>query len=112
MTDLADYALLPAQTATKLIDRMVADALAYRRPDPVDRRRVLVYLTERGSLLHRRAEAIVQREQQYLQAVLDDSGELALRLTHLSDALEPGPPRAPTQPPKPVTPGPRHSETY
>src|SRR5438309_589161 len=48
MTDLADYALLPGPTATKLIDRMVADGLVYRRPDPADRRKVLVYLTERG----------------------------------------------------------------
>ena len=73
MTDLADYALLPAPSATKLIDRMVADALAYRRPDPADRRRVLVYLTERGTLLHGRTQAIVQREQSHLQAVLDDT---------------------------------------
>jgi DNA-binding MarR family transcriptional regulator len=89
MTDLAEYALLPAPTATKLIDRMVADALAYRRPDPADRRRVLVYLTERGTLLHRRAEAIVRREQQYLLEALDDGGELAVRLTRLADALDP-----------------------
>src|SRR5438445_13475631 len=48
MTELAEFALLPAPTATKLADRMVADTLVYRRADPADRRRVLVYLTERG----------------------------------------------------------------
>lgn len=100
MTDLADYALLPAPTATKLIDRMVADALAYRRPDPADRRRVLVYLTERGRLLQHRAEAVVRREQQYLLEILGDSGELALQLAHLADALDPR--RTPAQQPKPI----------
>ncbi|WP_228553933.1 MarR family winged helix-turn-helix transcriptional regulator [Catenulispora pinisilvae] len=34
MTEVAKYALLPAPTATKLIDRLVTDNLVYRRPDP------------------------------------------------------------------------------
>jgi len=98
MTDLADYALLPAPTATKLIDRMVADTLAYRRPDPADRRRVLVYLTERGMLLYGRTQAIVRREQDHLQSVLDDAGELAGRLAYLADALDSAPRRTPVPP--------------
>lgn len=111
MTDLADYALLPAPTATKLIDRMVADTLAYRRPDPADRRRVLVYLTERGRLLHARAEAIVQQEQNHLLSLLDDHGELALRLAHLADALDPTPRRIPTQAQTSIATGPGQNET-
>jgi DNA-binding MarR family transcriptional regulator len=104
MTDLADYALLPAPTATKLIDRMVADTLAYRRPDPADRRRVLVYLTERGMLLYGRTQAIVRREQDHLQAVLDDAGELAVRLAHLADALNSAPRRTSVPPPASTAP--------
>jgi hypothetical protein len=38
MSDVAEFALLPAPTITRLIDRMVADNLAYRTVDPQDRR--------------------------------------------------------------------------
>jgi DNA-binding MarR family transcriptional regulator len=108
MTDLADYALLPAPSATKLIDRMVADALAYRRPDPTDRRRVLVYLTERGTLLHHRTRDIVQREQNHLQTVLDGTGELADQLARIADALDPTPRRMSAASPTPAALGPAH----
>jgi DNA-binding MarR family transcriptional regulator len=103
MTDLADFALLPAPTATKLIDRMVADALVYRRPAPADRRRVLVYLTDRGKQLHDRAEAIVCHEQEHLHAVLDEPEQFVGRLAQLADALDPRPRRVPSQPPVPTT---------
>lgn len=84
MTELAQYALLPAPTATKLIDRMVTDALVYRHPDPTDRRRVLVYLTERGTLLHQRTMKIVRE----VTASLGDHGTLAIQLAYMGDALE------------------------
>jgi DNA-binding MarR family transcriptional regulator len=89
MTDLADYALMPAPSATKLIDRMVADTLVYRHADAADRRRVLIHLTERGQELHQRAREVVRREQDELLAAIGDDGELADRLARLSDALEP-----------------------
>jgi len=98
MTELAEYALLPAPTATKLIDRMVTDALVYRRPDPADRRRVLVYLTERGAALHERAAAIVRE----VAASLADDGTLATRLAHLGDTLESAPHRIPVPSPAPT----------
>lgn len=84
MTELAEYALLPAPTATKLIDRMVADALVYRHPDPADRRRVLVYPTERGTALHQRTAPIVHE----ITASLAADDTLATQLTRLGDALE------------------------
>lgn len=52
MSELADHALLPAASLTRLIDRMVAENLAYRMADPADRRRVLVRATSRGLALH------------------------------------------------------------
>ncbi|WP_433891034.1 MarR family winged helix-turn-helix transcriptional regulator [Streptomyces sp. CA-111067] len=55
MTEIADHALMPAPSLTKLVDAMVADNLVYRRPDPGDRRRVLLQLAARGRTLHRRA---------------------------------------------------------
>jgi DNA-binding MarR family transcriptional regulator len=55
MTEIADQALMPAPSLTKLVDRMVADNLVHRRPDRADRRRVLLHLTARGRTLHQRA---------------------------------------------------------
>ncbi len=54
MTELAEFALVPAPTLTRLVDRLVADNLAYRRADPADGRRVLVRVTPRGRALHER----------------------------------------------------------
>ncbi len=41
MGELADAVLLNHPTLTKMIDRMVSDALVYRVQDPKDRRKVL-----------------------------------------------------------------------
>lgn len=51
MGAIADELTLNAPTATKLIDRMVQEALVYRAPDPTDRRRILVVLSNKGSSL-------------------------------------------------------------
>jgi DNA-binding MarR family transcriptional regulator len=48
MTEIADFAMIPAPTLTKLMDRMVSAGLVYRRADDRDRRRVLAYLGDRG----------------------------------------------------------------
>jgi DNA-binding MarR family transcriptional regulator len=48
MGDLAEAALMPHPTLTKAVDRLVDGALVYRRQDAEDRRRVAVYLSERG----------------------------------------------------------------
>ncbi|MCM3849751.1 MarR family winged helix-turn-helix transcriptional regulator [Pseudonocardia sp. DR1-2] len=48
MSVVAEHALLLAPRATKLVDRMTAANLVHRRPDVVDRRRVLVVATGRG----------------------------------------------------------------
>lgn len=94
MTELADNALLPAPTATKLIDRLVAENLVYRHPDPVDRRRVLVHLTERGGARHRQAADVVTRIEQELFANLPDGAPLADQLTALVEATRVPAPRA------------------
>lgn len=49
MGAIADELTLNAPTATKLIDRMVQEALVYRAPDPADRRRILVFLSAKGA---------------------------------------------------------------
>ena len=87
MTELAEFALLPAPTATKLVDRMVTENLVYRRADPADRRRVLVYLAERGRDLHTRLSVPLRRLQSELLEAIDDSGELAGKLGQLGAAV-------------------------
>lgn len=54
MGEIAEHAELAAPTATRVVDRLVADTLAYRRNDPEDRRRVLVHLAPRGREVVRR----------------------------------------------------------
>jgi DNA-binding MarR family transcriptional regulator len=51
MTDLAEAVLMPHPTLTKAVDRLVDDALVYRRQDTSDRRRVAVYLSDLGRSL-------------------------------------------------------------
>jgi DNA-binding MarR family transcriptional regulator len=88
MTEVADYALLPAPTATKLIDRLVADNLVYRHPDPTDRRRVLVHLTDRGRARQREAAEVVARVQDELFADVEDGLPLVEQLSGLADVVE------------------------
>jgi DNA-binding MarR family transcriptional regulator len=51
MGKLADELALNHPTVTKLVDRMVQDALVYRVPDPNDRRKVRMFLSDKGSAL-------------------------------------------------------------
>jgi DNA-binding MarR family transcriptional regulator len=87
MSEIADFAMLPAPTLTKLVDRMVAGNLLYRRPDDKDRRRVIVYLSERGLSLHEQLTRVVGRGQADLLAALGDEGELSRLLSRLSAIL-------------------------
>src|SRR5512146_1485114 len=99
MTEIADFAMLPAPTLTKLMDRMAFDGLVYRRADSRDRRRVLAYLALAGRDLYERAAAIVARAEAELAAALGDDGELARWLPRLTasitdaHALRPAPAR-------------------
>lgn len=63
MGAIAEELTLNAPTATKLIDRMVQDALVYRAPDPADRRRILVVLSAKGtSLLDAQSRQVGEQE--------------------------------------------------
>ncbi|OLE20679.1 MAG: MarR family transcriptional regulator [Catenulispora sp. 13_1_20CM_3_70_7] len=88
MTEVADFALLPAPSATKLADRMVAENLVHRRADPADRRRVLVYLTPRGHELHARLAASLERLQTDLLKTIGGGADFQERLTGLAAAFE------------------------
>jgi MarR family transcriptional regulator, organic hydroperoxide resistance regulator len=77
MTEIADFALLPPPTLTKVVDRMVSDNLVYRRVDEADRRRVLVFLSARGRAAYRRMAAAIENERDGLAAATGKE-ELAL----------------------------------
>ncbi len=49
MAEVAEFALLTAPTLTKVVDRMVSLGLVLRRVDDTDRRRVLVFASDRGA---------------------------------------------------------------
>jgi DNA-binding MarR family transcriptional regulator len=87
MTEVADFAMLPAPTLTKLVDRMVADGLVYRRADDRDRRRVLVYVSLHGRDLYEQASELLAEAEAGLMSALGDQGELAGWLAHLTGIL-------------------------
>ncbi|AGM04470.1 MarR family transcriptional regulator [Amycolatopsis keratiniphila] len=59
MADLADRTLATAPTLTRVVDKLVTTAQAYREVDAADRRRVLVHLSARGRATYRRVAAKV-----------------------------------------------------
>ncbi|GLW46537.1 transcriptional regulator [Streptomyces sp. NBRC 14336] len=88
MSDVADRALMPAPSLTKLVDRMVSATWVYRRKDPGDGRRVLVYLSARGRTRHRAVAALAERAQDEVLAQLPDVRELEEALARLESVLE------------------------
>lgn len=83
MIEIAGHAMVPPPTLTKIVDRLVASALVYRRPDEVDRRRVLVFLSDHGRDLHRELAPQVTRAESDATAALSD-----LDFTHLTRLLQ------------------------
>jgi DNA-binding MarR family transcriptional regulator len=61
MGEIAAHTALPAPTATRVVDRLVAERLAYRNTDPLDRRRVLVHLAAGGRAVVERVCGTVER---------------------------------------------------
>ena len=89
MSEIAEFALLPAPTLTRVIDRMVADNLTYRKADAGDRRRVLIHITPRGRALQRRLAGRIEDSHAaiFAKADPDDVAQLAALLTDLAARL-------------------------
>lgn len=85
MSEIAEFALFSAPSLTRLIDRMVADNLVYRKVDPRDRRRVLVHISPRGRARHRQIAERIEAEQEAIVAEADPEhvAQLAALLTDL-----------------------------
>src|SRR5258707_8743285 len=66
MGELADEVLLNHPTLTKMIDRMVSDALVYRVQDPEDRRKVVMYSSDRGKALTQRLNSLALNQEAHI----------------------------------------------
>lgn len=89
MSEIARYAMVPAPTLTKIVDKLVEGALVQRRVDDADRRRVLVLLSPRGRTLHRMLAVDVQLVEQAIveQVGPDDAERFQRLLDHVLERL-------------------------
>jgi DNA-binding MarR family transcriptional regulator len=79
MGELVASLHLPPPTLTRLVDAAVDAALAYRLPDPLDGRKVVVHLSEPGGVRLARLEALVAAHEAALASALDAGRVAALR---------------------------------
>ncbi|MEU4403755.1 MarR family winged helix-turn-helix transcriptional regulator [Streptosporangium sp. NPDC023963] len=102
MGDLAEAVLMPHPTLTKAIDRLIDRSLVYRGHDPGDRRKVAVFLADRGSELLARVEGGVAEHHRLIEAVYgtERTERLMRDLEGLVTALDDSP-----AVPSPVVPG-------
>lgn len=82
MTEVATGLLIPAATATRIVDHLVSEGLIYRSVDQADRRRVVLHASERG----RGLLATVTPQLAALEAEFDErlGGVVGLRGEELS----------------------------
>ncbi|MCA1454097.1 MarR family transcriptional regulator [Bradyrhizobium sp. BRP22] len=66
MGDLAELVLLNHPTLTKIIGGMVSDALVYRAWDPKDRRKVLMFCSDRGRILCHRLDLLAMSQEAHI----------------------------------------------
>jgi MarR family transcriptional regulator, organic hydroperoxide resistance regulator len=88
MGELAEAVLLNHPTLTKMVDRMVSDTLVYRVQDPTDRRKVLMFISDRGKVLCRKLNSLAaDQEEHILESYGDKStSELKRLLENLIDS--------------------------
>lgn len=79
MSELAEAVSMKLPSLSKLIDRMVAQALVQRAPDPDDQRRVLVYVSDIGLAKVRDLQGRVRRQRSSLESSLGPQGGRELR---------------------------------
>lgn len=97
MSAVADCVFLPPPTLTKLVDQLVDQNLVHRRVDPLDRRRILAYLTDGGRALWSRLDQEIRDDWARLPATVGED-ELAERLGRLVATLEASPADGDAQP--------------
>jgi MarR family transcriptional regulator, organic hydroperoxide resistance regulator len=96
MRELADAVLLNQPTLTKITIRTVSDVLVYRVQDPKDRRKVLMFCSDRGKELCRRLNSLAMSQEAHMVENYGSksTNELKRLLESLIDsAIERGEPR-------------------
>jgi len=90
MGDLAEAALLTLPTLTRVTDRMVGQAFIYRATDPGDRRKVVIFLSDKGRAVGDKLHGLVVQKQQRLFDALgaDKARQLMTLLGELTVAAE------------------------
>jgi MarR family transcriptional regulator, organic hydroperoxide resistance regulator len=88
MGELAEAVLLNHPTLTKMVDRMVSDSLVYRRQDAEDRRKVLMFIADRGKALCKRLNSLAASQEAHILQNYGDkpTSELKRLLENLIDA--------------------------
>ena len=88
--EIATFAMVPAPTLTKIVDRLIDRGVVYRRVDTEDRRRVLVFLSSRGTELYRLVGTDVAVAERELADALGigDANQLAELLIRLLEQLD------------------------
>jgi DNA-binding MarR family transcriptional regulator len=86
MSEIAEHAMVPAPTLTKIVDRLVDNGLVHRRVDERDRRRVLVFATDGGAELHTQVAPQIKQAEDDAVAELtpDHAAQLVQLLTRLA----------------------------
>ena len=79
MGEIAQQSLIEAPTLTKIVDKMVAEGLVYRAPDPGDRRRVLILMAPAGKTLFKRLRGVSTAQEQRIVDLLEGEKAAALR---------------------------------
>jgi len=89
MSDVAGSLDIPASSATKLVDAMVAANLVYRRGDETDRRKVVIHLAPRGRAAYGQIAPLVHAEQAELATLADEADlrQLTRLLAQLSEQV-------------------------
>lgn len=81
VSEIAEYAVLKLNTATKIVQRMVADGLVVTRSRPHDGRVTEVCLTSEGDRMRRLARA--EADKIFAASFVDISPEELAQLNHL-----------------------------
>ncbi|NRQ38685.1 MarR family transcriptional regulator [Nonomuraea sp. NN258] len=90
MGELAEAVLMPHPTLTKAVDRLIDRALVYRGPSAGDRRRVAVFVADRGAELLARVDGAVAGHHGLIAAAfgVERTEQLKRDLEELVRALE------------------------
>jgi DNA-binding MarR family transcriptional regulator len=87
---LADRLACVKSNVTQLVDRLDADGLVTREPDPNDRRSRLAVITDAGRRAHERGTRAHREAEQHLFGILspDDTSRLAQIIEKLGRAID------------------------